>query len=146
MSQTNAGKRIKWKEGLSEYTGKIIGYSQEDKKYLVKRYDAMGWECHGAQYQMDCGAKYGDKNLWWVGTERLTETQDSIIKNIMGTISATLKRILDPKYKSLVDAGIMDSELNLTQLGLEELHAIQLIASLDKLAERAVEIIEESKK
>ena len=69
----------------------------------------------------------------------------SLKKNTMAKISTILKRTLNPKYRAMVEAGYLNSELKITDAGRTRLDHIVLQVHEDALAAAATELIAERK-
>lgn len=62
-------------------------------------------------------------------------------KNIMSTLKGLAKRLVDADTNKLVKANLLDSCLNLTNSGIDELLAILFEANKTKMVDRAKEIL-----
>ena len=67
-------------------------------------------------------------------------------RTLMTKLNAFAKRILDSDTKTLIKAGLMDNDLQLTDLGDEEAFALFVHEKKKELVARAEEIIAESEK
>jgi DNA-binding PadR family transcriptional regulator len=64
----------------------------------------------------------------------------------MNKITGLFKRLVDKKIHKLHEAGLIDSSLELTDEGKEELLELLFMVHQEELAKRADEIIKENKK
>ncbi len=131
---------------------KIIDDVKECKESIGKithivSVDESGYESYPYKLSFDtcrCEGMFGEDELELVEEDKPTFKKGD--RGKMSSLSTLAKKLLDPKTKTLVKAGLLDSELELTEVGIDVLQNVLFLTYKEEMVVEARRLLKEQKK
>ena len=144
-TELEVGDRVRGQYDEHKYTGTVYSI-EEDSVEVIRDNTGNKWSCKIRGNGEVAGAYNFDDGIHNLQLISSTEPQQEGGKGtIIMRLNTMMKKILDKDTKTLIKAGYLNGDLQLTETGRESLEALLVEEKKEALVKLAEETIEEQK-